>query len=91
MNRVWYRVLRVFEVTAIVVVVLILIVPIQDYAKREHMQWYLHPSAETLRIFREKQHEESRVRLMIAAPIATAALLLAFPLFRLRSKLKKSA
>jgi len=39
MNRVWYRVLRVFEVTAIVVVVLILIVPIQDHPKREHMQW----------------------------------------------------
>jgi len=68
MNRIWYGILWVFEVIAIAVVALLLLIPIQDYARREFSEWYLHPSAGTLRAFREKQSEEFRVRLSIAAP-----------------------
>jgi hypothetical protein len=91
MKSVYYRILWLFEAAAVVVIALILILPIQDYARREHMEWYLHPSTQTLRVFQEKQHEEFRTRLSIAAPIAISALILAFPLFRLRSNLRKSA
>jgi hypothetical protein len=91
MNRIWYRILWAFEVVLILVIALILAIPIMDYGQREHMAWFLHPSAETLKAWQEKRREEFRVRLSTAAPIATAALLLAFPLFRLRSKTKKSA
>jgi len=91
MNRIWYGILWVFEVIAIAVVALLLLIPIQDYARREFSEWYLHPSAGTLRAFREKQSEEFRVRLSIAAPLATAVLLLAFPLFRRRLKPKRLA
>ena len=91
MNRIWYRVLWVFEALAIVAVTLLLMLPIQDYARREHQEWHLHPSPQTLRAFQEKQREEFLVRLSVAAPIATAALLVAFPLFRRRPKPKGSA
>jgi hypothetical protein len=90
MNRRWYWVLWVFEVMAIVIVSLILTLPTQDFERREFFEWYQLPSAETLRSLREKQHEEFQLRLSIAAPFATAALLLAFPLFRLRPKSKTS-
>ena len=86
MNRISYWGLWACEVVAIVVVALLLMLPIQDYARREYQESYLHPSVETLKVFQEKQREEFRVRLSIAAPIAIAALLIAFPLFRRRSK-----
>jgi hypothetical protein len=75
---------------AIVIAALILTIPSQDFARRELIEWYQHPSAETLRALREKQHEEFRLRLSTATPFAIAALLLPFPLFRLRPKPKKS-
>lgn len=87
----WYAILWAFEVVAVVAVVLLLMLPIQDYARREHLEWYLHPSTETLRAFQTKQREEFLVRVGIAAPIATAAFFLALPLLRLRSKRRKSA
>ena len=90
MNRRWYRVLWVFEVIAIVIIALLLTIPTQDFARREFTEWYQHPSAETLRALRDKQHEEFRLRLSTATPFAIAALLLALPLFRLRPKRKES-
>ena len=89
-NRPWYRVFWVFEVVAILVVVFVLTVPIQDYALREFNKWYSHPSPETLKAFQEKRQEEFRLRLTIADPFGAAALLLAFPLVRFRSKSRKS-
>jgi hypothetical protein len=86
-GRAWHKVLWILEIAAVVLVALLLLLPIQDYARREHMEWYLHPSEENLRAFQRKQHEEFLVRLGLATPIAIAALLLGF---RLRSKLRKS-
>ena len=91
MNNRWYWLLWVFEVMAIVIVALILTIPTQDFARRAFDEWYQHPSTETLRALREKQHEEFRLRLSTATPFAIAALLQAFPLFRLRPKSKKSS
>jgi len=87
-NRIWYPILCVFEVIAIVIVIGLLALPIQDYAMREFKEWMRHPSAETRRAFREKQQEEPRARLAIGAPFAVAALLLAIPLFRSGRKSK---
>jgi hypothetical protein len=89
-NRSWYRALWVFEVMAIVIAALILTIPSQDFLRREFIEWYQHPPAETLRALREKQHEEFRLRVSTATPFAIAAPLLPFPLFRLRPKSKKS-
>jgi hypothetical protein len=85
-NRNWYRVLSVVEISAIVIATFVLIVPIQDYALSEFKKWYSHPSPETLMAFRSKQHEESPLRMTIAAPFVALAVLLAFPLYRLRPK-----
>jgi hypothetical protein len=87
-NRTRYRVLSIVEISAIVVATFVLIVPIQDYALREFKEWHRHPSPETLGAFRNKQHEESHLRMTIAAPLVTLAVLLAFPLYRLRPKSK---
>src|SRR6184192_2917546 len=76
-GRAWHPVLWILEIAAIVLVALLLLLPIQDHARREHMAWYLHPSEENLRAFQPKQHEEFLVRLGFATPIAIAALLLA--------------
>ncbi len=86
-GRAWHAVLWIFEIAAIVLVALLLMLPIQDYARREHLAWYLHPSEENARAFQAKQHEEFLVRLGLATPIAIAALLL---VFHLRSKSRKS-
>jgi hypothetical protein len=86
-GRAWHVVLWILEIAAIVLAALLLMLPIQDYARREHMVWYLHPSEENMRALRAKQSEEFLVRLGIATPIAIAALLLAF---RLRSKPRES-
>jgi len=81
-----YRVLWVCEVVSIVIFAFVLTVPVQDYAMREFKEWYRNPSPDTLKAFRLKQEEESHLRLVTAAPFGIAALLLVFPLFRLRPK-----
>jgi hypothetical protein len=86
-GRAWHPVLWILEIAAIVLMALLFLLPIQDYARREYMVWYIHPSEENLRAFQAKQHEEFLVRLGLATPIAIAALLLAL---RLRSKSRKS-
>ena len=86
-GRAWHPVLWILDIAAVLLVALLLLLPIQDYARREHMAWYLHPSEENLRAFQAKQHEEFLVRLGLATPIAIAALVLAL---RLRSKSRES-
>lgn len=80
-------ILSVLEIFAILLVALLLILPIQDYARREHLRWYLNPSAENWQVFQAKQREEFLVRLGIATPIAILALFLGF---RLRPKSRQT-
>jgi hypothetical protein len=87
LGRPWRVVLWILDVFAIALMALILMVPTLDYARREHLRWYLHPSPETLSAFQSKQREEFLVRLGVATPIAVAALALA--VFLLRSPGRK--
>ena len=87
-SRTWYRILWVVEIIAIVIATFVVTVPIQDYALREFKEWLGRPSPEALSAFRNKQQEESRLRMIIAAPFVTLAILLALPLYRLRPKSK---
>jgi ABC-type phosphate transport system permease subunit len=89
MNRTWYRVLWFLELVVILVIALVLILPIQDYALREFKEWQLHPSPETLTAFQQKSHEESQLRMIIAGSLAVAAVILAIPIVRFRSKSRK--
>jgi len=91
MNRMLRGALWVFEAMAIVLVVLLLALPIQDYAHREFTEWYVHPSPERLQKLRAKQQEEFRVRLKVAAPFAAAAVFVPFLIFRLRRVSTKSS
>lgn len=86
-GRAWYAILWFLEIVAIVLVVLLLMLPIQDYARREHLRWYLQPTAENWQAFQAKQREEFLVRLGVATPIAIVAIFLAL---RLRSKARKT-
>ena len=90
MNRIWYRVLWFLEIVAILVVAFVLTIPIQDYALREFKEWQRHPSPETMKAFQEKSNEEPQLRMIIAVPFAVAAILLAFPLVKFRSKSPKA-
>lgn len=89
MNRAWYRVLWSLEIVVVLVVAFVLTIPIRDYALREFKEWQRHPSPETMRAFQEKSNEESQIRMIIAVPFAVAAVLLAFPLVKFRSKSSK--
>ena len=86
-GRLWHAVLWGVEIIAIVLVALLVMLPIQDYARREHLRWYLHPSVENWQAFKAKQREEFLVRLGVATPIAVAAVFLAL---RLRSRSHKN-
>ena len=86
MSRTRYLMLWVFEVVAIVGLVLALTVPIQDYALREFFEWRQHPSPETYKAFLEKQRQERAVRFMVAVPFGVVAVLLTGPLRKYRRK-----
>jgi len=73
LNRSIYVILWIFEVLAIVGLALALMLPVQDYALREFIQWRQHPSSETYQAFLQKRREESTVRLIIALPFGVAA------------------
>jgi hypothetical protein len=88
LNRILYVVLRVFEVLAIVGVVLALALPTQHYALREYIQWQQHPSPETYKAFLEKHGQETAARLIFAVPFAVTAVLLTGPLKKYRQKLR---
>jgi hypothetical protein len=49
MGRAWRVqrvILLVLEILAVLIAVLFLMLPTLDYARREHMRWYMNPSAE---------------------------------------------
>lgn len=79
MNRAWYVVLWVFEVLAIIGLVLALTVPVQDYALKEYIAWQQHPSPETYKAFLEKKRQERAVGFIIAIPFGITAVLLSGP------------
>jgi hypothetical protein len=85
-GRVPQLILWVLEIVAVLLVVLLLMLPIQDYARSEHQRWYLHPSTENWQAFQSKQREEFLVRLGIATPVAVLTVFLGF---RLRSRSRK--
>jgi hypothetical protein len=74
------------EAVTVVAIVLILVLPIQDYALREYEQWQSNPSSETWKAFLDKRGQESRLRITIASPFIAIAVLLAFPLVRSRPR-----
>ena len=86
MRRAVYVVLWVFEILAIVALVLVMVLPIQDYALREFIEWQQHPSPETYSAFIEKKRQERGVRLLIAVPFVITAVLLTGPLRKYRRK-----
>ena len=86
MNHIWYRILGMVEAVAILVILFALLVPVQDYTLREFKNWVEHPTPETLKAFQDKQREATQFRMTIAASSTTAAILLAFPLLKRRSK-----
>jgi hypothetical protein len=90
MNQVWYRILWVFAVVAILTTLFALFVPVQDYALGGFKEYVEGPTPATLRAFQGKQREATQLRLVIAGSCTTATILLAVPLLRLRSKLKES-
>ena len=60
-NRALHLMLWVFEVLAIVGLILALTLPIQDYAFRAFFQWKHHPSPDTYEAYLEKQRQERTV------------------------------
>ena len=88
MNRALYVVLWVLETVAIMAIALVLVLPIQDYALREFIEWREHPSSETYKAFVEKQKQERAVRFIIAVPLGITAIVLTVPLRKYRQKLR---
>jgi hypothetical protein len=80
--------LWVFEVLAIVGLILALTLPIQDYAFREFFQWKHHPSSDTYEAYLEKQRQERTVRLILAAPFGVMAVVLSGLLKKYRRNLR---
>jgi hypothetical protein len=87
-NRTLYVALWVFEVLAIIGIVVAMALPIQDYALREFFEWREHPSPETYKVFVEKQKQERAVRFVIVLPFLATAVLLTVPLKKYRQKLR---
>jgi hypothetical protein len=89
-NRTRYRILCIAEVVAIFLVAFVLIVPVQDHALRQFREWRTHPSPETFKALQDKQKEESRLRLILAALSGGAAFVLAIPLVKFRAQSRES-
>jgi hypothetical protein len=86
-----YRALWLIELLLTVVLVLVLLVPIQDYAMREYKEYLKHPSPETLEAFQDKAGEEPRVRAKVAISIGATMLVLAAPIFLTRRRRAKAS
>jgi hypothetical protein len=84
-----YRVLWFIEIVLVALLALVLLVPIQDYAMREFKEYTRNPSPATLKAFQDKSEEESRLRLMIATPLAAVMFTLAIPIFRIRKRSRR--
>jgi hypothetical protein len=87
-NRALYLMLWVFEVLAIVGLILALTLPIQNYAFREFFQWKHHPSPDSYEAYLEKQRQERTVRLILAAPFGVMAVVLSGLLKKYRRNLR---
>ena len=87
-NQALHLMLWAFEVLAIVGLILVLTLPIEDYSFREFFQWKHHPSPDTYKAFLEKQRQEFTVRLILAVPFGVMAALLSRPLKKYRRKLR---
>ena len=83
--------LWVFEILAIVGLVLALTLPVQDYALKEYIAWRQHPSPETYKAFLEKKRQEGGIGFMIAIPFGITALLLSVPLRKYGGKSRRGA
>jgi hypothetical protein len=79
-NRFLYVLAWVGEVLALVALVLVLVLPIQDYAIKEFFAWREHPSPETYKAYLEKQQQERGIRMVLAVPCLAVAMLLVGPL-----------
>jgi hypothetical protein len=79
-----YRALWTLEIVVGVTLLLVLMVPTQDYAMREFREYLRHPSPQTLQAFYDKKQEEVRLREKIAVPIGLVTVALAIPIFRNR-------
>ena len=86
-----YRTLWFLEVLLVAALVLVLLVPIQDYAMKEYREYLRHPSPETLKAFRDKASEEPRVRYKVAIPIGATMLVLAIPIFLIPRRRAKAS
>lgn len=86
MKRPLYAVLCAVEVLAIVAIALAMVLPIQDYALKEYLEWQAHPSPQTYQLFMEKQRQEHAARLLLAAPAVVAAVVVAGALNKHRAK-----
>jgi hypothetical protein len=85
-----YRALRFLEAVLVVALLFVLFVPIQDYAMSEFKEYVRHPSPQTLKTFQQKNQEESRLREIIAIPLAIVVLALAIPIYRNRKRTTKA-
>jgi hypothetical protein len=86
-----YRALWFIEIVLIALLALVLLLPIRDYAMKEYKEYTQHPSPETLKAFHDKSEEESRLRQIIAIPIAVVVLTLAIPIYRIRRRTRMAA
>ncbi len=81
-----YRILWSLELVFIALFLLVLVLPIQDYAMREYKEYMQSPSAETRKAFEDKRQEELQVRRDGAILIAIAVSVLTILLYRNRPK-----
>ena len=86
LSRVRYVVLWVFEILAIVGLVLALTVPGRDNTLKEYIAWKQHPTSETYKAFLERQRQEQAVGFIVAIPFGIAALFLPGVLRKYRRK-----
>ena len=86
-----YRVLWFVEIVLVVLLALVLLVPVQDYAMREFKEYMQNPSPATLKTFQNKSAEESQLRLMIVIPLAAVVSTLTIPIFRIRNRSRRTS
>jgi hypothetical protein len=82
----WYRALWLVEIILMLLLALVLLLPIQDYAMREFKEYLENPSPQRLKTFQDKSAEETQLRHGIALPIAAVVVILAIPLYRRRNR-----
>jgi len=81
----------VLEIVAIIAIALVLVLPVQDFALREFVDWREHPSSESLEKFIAKQQQERVMRFIIAVPLGVTAVIVAGTLKKYRQKLRTAS